>query len=213
MYLHLYAFGEGTDLIITVPSMNYSGAAFAAALDTAMNESVQVKFATLQFKVSFNSNDNEITIAQLGDFYIRAYLVSSEDLRAGKYWSTSLDNSQIQSMNGILRIGKYTYMLQDVFPWKSYLDLFTTRNLYLTSSALASYSNISNFKTDVIVKKIPVTATFGQMMFYNATTGYDFLDVSRRSLTRIDFRLQDSYGNVVNLRGNHFSFSMVFAEK
>jgi hypothetical protein len=158
-------------------------------------------------------NDNLIKIAQLGAFYMHSYLVSSDDLRAGKYWSDPLDKDKLQSMNGILRIGKYSYMIQEAFPWKSYLDLFTTRNLYLTSSALASYSNISNFKTDVRVKKIPVTATFGQMMFYNATTGYDFLDVSKRSLTRIDFRLQDSYGHVVNLRGNHFSFSMVFAER
>jgi hypothetical protein len=198
--------------IITLPSRNYAGATFAAELQTAINTEVQ-KRRNINYTVSFDLNDNQITIAQLNNFEFHTYLVSSDDLRSGKYWSEPLARDQVQSMNGILRIGKYSYMLQEAFPWKSYLDLFTTRNLYLTSSALASYSNISNFKTDVIVKKIPVTATFGQMMFYNATTGYDFLDVSRRSLTRIDFRLQDSYGNVVNLRGNHFSFSMVFAEK
>jgi hypothetical protein len=77
---------------------------------------------------------------------------------------------------------------------------------------LASYSNISNFNNDVIIKKIPVSASFGQMLFYNATTGYDYLHVSKRQLTRIDFRLQDSYGNIVNLRNNHFSFFLIFSE-
>jgi hypothetical protein len=213
LYLHIDYASAKYYYIITIPIQNYGGLTFAVALEAAINLQVQADFGNVMYKVDFVQNDNEIKISQTNFFELHTYIVSSDDLRAGKYWSQPIARELIQSMNGILRIGTYSYMLQEAFPWKSYLDLFTTRNLYLTSSALASYSNISNFKTDVIVKKIPVTATFGQMMFYNATTGYDFLDVSRRSLTRIDFRLQDSYGNVVNLRGNHFSFSMVFAEK
>ena len=58
----------------------------------------------------------------------------------------------------------------------------------------------------MIIKKIAVRASPGQMLFDSADAGYDFLDVSRRSLSRIDFRLQDSYGNIVNLRNNHWSF-------
>jgi hypothetical protein len=109
-----------------------------------------------------------------------------------------------------LRIGKSSVRILESTPYVAYLDLFTVRNLYLTSSALASYTNISNFGNDLIVKKIPINAGFGQMLFYNAGSGYDYLDVSKRQLNRIDFRLQDSFGNVVDLRGNHWSFSIVF---
>jgi hypothetical protein len=34
-----------------------------------------------------------------------------------------------------------------------------------------------------------------------------------RIISVADLRLQDSYGNIVNLRNNHFSFSLVFSEK
>ena len=117
-------------------------------------------------------------------------------------------------MNGILRIGKTSVALQQTAPsYKSYIDLFTTRNLYITSSCLASYNIISNFSNDVIIKKIAVKAGYSQMLFDSADAGYDFLDVSKRSLSRIDFKLQDSYGNVIDLRNNHWSFSLVFQEQ
>ena len=49
-------------------------------------------------------------------------------------------------------------------------------------------------------------------MFDSSEAGYDFFDVGRSTLKRIAFRLLDSMGRVVNLNGNHFSFSLVFQE-
>ena len=103
-------------------------------------------------------------------------------------------------MNGILRLGKFTYLLQEAFPYIAYIDLHTTRNIYITSSSLASYNIVSNFGNDVIIKKIAVKANFSQMLFDSADAGYDFMDVSKRSLNRIDFKLMDSYGNIIDLR-------------
>jgi hypothetical protein len=61
----------------------------------------------------------------------------------------------------------------------------------------------------VLINK-QVKANYGQMLFDGAEAGFDYLDVSRRALQRIDFKLQDSFGNVLDLRGNHWSFSLVF---
>jgi hypothetical protein len=200
--------------VITLPSMNYTGAKFVIALEEKIKEAIEsIPLANVAFQVTFDQNDNLIKIAQLSGSYCQLTLVSGADLAAGKNWSARVPKILIQSMNGVLRIGKASFEITENTPYVAYLDLFTTRNLYLTSSALASYSNISNFDNDVIIKKIPISASFGNMMFYNGTTGYDFLDVSKRSLTRIDFRLQDSYGNGVDLRGNHWSFSLVFQIK
>ena len=158
----------------------------------------------------YNSNDNEITISQINHPECLVYLVSSADLQAGRFWPSAVDKSSIHSMNGILRIGTDTYKLSAAAPYVSNIDLHTIRNLYITSSTLANYNTVSNFDNDVIIKKIAVRTSPGQMLFDSADAGYDFLDVSRRSLSRIDFRLQDSYGNIVNLRNNHWSFSLVF---
>ena len=129
------------------------------------------------------------------------------------FWCIRIAKENICSMNGILRIGKISHRLSETTPYKSYIDLFTTRNLYITSSCLASYNIISNFSNDVIIKKVAVKAGYSQMLFDSADAGYDFLDVSKRSLSRIDFKLQDSYGNNIDLRNNHWSFSLVFQEK
>jgi hypothetical protein len=213
LYLTITYFGGDSHHVVTIPSKNYTGATFAAALEESINRVVHARYEPVNFKVSFDQNDNLITITQLNEFEILVKLVSGADLTAGKNWSAPIPKQLIQSMNGVLRIGKASYLLTQLAPYVAYLDLHITRNLYLTSSALASYSNIANFDNDVIIKKIPISASFGNMMFYNATTGYDYLDVSRRSLTRLDFRLQDSYGNVIDLRGNRWSFSLIFSVK
>ena len=113
-------------------------------------------------------------------------------------------------MSGVLILGKTTYELTEVAPYVAYIELHTTCNLYLTSSCLASYNTISKFSTDVIIKTIPAKARYGQMMFDTTAVGYDYLDVSTRALNRIYSRLQDSYGNIINLRNRHWNFSMVF---
>jgi hypothetical protein len=205
--------------VVELPPKNYNGTQFAAALELAMNTPLpsllDATFENSQvYKVEFDNNDNLIIIKQIGGFLADTTLVSSADLLAGINWDSKISSkSLLKSMNGILRIGKQSFHLGEGITYQAYLDLHTTRNLYLASSTLASYTSISNFGNDVIVKKIPVHASPGQMMFYNATTGYDYLEVSKRSFSRIDFRLTDSFGNLVNLRGNHWSFSMVFQLK
>jgi hypothetical protein len=197
--------------VITIPSKNYTGPTFAETLSAAINAAWNSDW-NLKIDVLYDLNDNMITIVQLNytDGGVDVHLVSGADLQAGKNWSSSIPKDLIRSMNGVLRIGKTTYMLTEAAPYKAYIDLNTTRNLYLTSSCLASYNTISNVDNDVSVKMIPVKANYSQRLFDNAEAGYDYLDVSRRALSRIDFRLQDSYGNIIDLSNNHWSFSLAF---
>jgi hypothetical protein len=194
---------------IELPKQNYGGITFASALQLAINTAMN---AGLNFDVVYNQNANQITISQRDHLEAKCYLVSSADLQVGKNWTNPIPKDLLCSMNGVLRIGKYSYLLQPAFPYKAYIDLHTTRNLYITSSTLASYNTVSNFGNDVIIKKVAVKANYSEMLFDTADAGYDFLDVSKRSLSRIDFKLQDSFGNIVDLRNNHWSFSLVFQE-
>ena len=213
LYLYfMYHNGTTGGHSITLPSKNYNGVSLAAALKTALNTINTIYFDGMIFDVVYTT-DNEIVISQTNHFEAYVYLVSSADLQSGKYWNSVVSKDNIQSMNGILRIGSKSYKLGQTTPYISHIDLLTIRNLYITSSTLASYNTVSNFDNDVIIKKIPVRAGPGQMLFDSADAGYDFLDVSRRALSRIDFRLQDSYGNIVNLRNNHWSFSLVFQSR
>ena len=97
--------------------------------------------------------------------------------------------------------------------YKCYIDLFGTRNLYLTSSALCSYDNVSNFGIDTIIKKIPCSVPYNKMIIQSSGSTLDGLDVSKRTLRFLDFKLVDSSFRPIPLQGNHFSFSIVFQQK
>jgi hypothetical protein len=176
--------------VITIPNKNYTGPTFAETLSAAINAAWNSE-RNLKFDVLYEWNDNTITIVQLNytDGGVDVRLVSGADLQAGKNWSSRIPQDIIISMTGVLRIGKTTYMLTAAAPYKAYIDLNTTKNFYLTSSCLASYNTISKLDNDVVIKKIPVKASYSQMLFDNTEAGYDYLDVSRRALSRIDCRL------------------------
>jgi hypothetical protein len=97
-------------------------------------------------------------------------------------------------------------------PYESgYVDLFPIRNLYLSCSGLGNFNTMSVSGERSIVKKIPVNAGYGEMIFDQSVVGIDYLDCSHQTLSRVGFQLKDVFGRVVDLHGNHFSFSIVFS--
>ncbi len=62
-----------------------------------------------------------------------------------------------------------------------------------------------------ILKKIPVIANPGELIFDRVTSSSDYvIDVSRQTLRVLKFQLKDSLGNIINLHGGNMSFSLVF---
>ena len=186
---------------------NYNGTSFAAAFESKLNAlllayelSLTVTYDFMNNKMRMVLNDDRSMV--VGDADI-AILSNADESFAGTY------PSNLRSLNGVLMLADSVNLLPGI-AFDTYLDLHTTRNLYLTSSSLGSYNTISNFGSDVIIKKIPVRYNYNEMLFDSSETGYDYLDVSKRMLRRIDFRLQDSFGNIINLNKNHWSFSLIF---
>ena len=50
------------------------------------------------------------------------------------------------------------------------------------------------------------------MIYDDAVLGIDYLNCSRQSLSRLESQLRDVYGNIINLHGNHWSFSIIFTK-
>ena len=50
------------------------------------------------------------------------------------------------------------------------------------------------------------------MVYDQTVLGMDYLDCSNQALLLIDFKLKDHTGEVVNLHGNHVSFSIIFVK-
>ena len=51
---------------------------------------------------------------------------------------------------------------------------------------------------DTIIKKISARANYKELIFDSSMAGFEYLDVSRRSFSRIDVRLTDAYGKTIN---------------
>ena len=93
------------------------------------------------------------------------------------------------------------------------LDLHTTRHLHLHISGLGSYDTLSNFDLDAIIKNISLRVNSNELIFDSSMAGFEYLDVSRRSFQRIDFRLTDSYGKAIILKNSHWSMYTIFQKR
>jgi hypothetical protein len=92
-----------------------------------------------------------------------------------------------------------------------YIDMYPLRNIYMSCSGLGNFNTMSISGDRNIIKKIPVTAGHGDVIFDQTVTGMDYLDCSHQTLSRISFQLKDVFGNIIDLHDNHISFSIVFS--
>ena len=202
LYLQVDFDASATTYTVVFEPGNYTGRTFTTAFQSKVNAVLLAH--ELSVSCSYDLMNNKLQIILSDDRADKTGAVEVAILT-----ETDFDIVQPKSVNGVLMISEAGYLYPDV-SFSTYLDLHTTRNLYLTSSSLAAYNTVSNFGPDTIIKKIPVRFNYNEMLFDSAESGYDYLDVSKRSLRRIDFRLQDAFGNIINLNGNHWSFSLIF---
>jgi hypothetical protein len=193
----------------TLTPQNYDGTTFAAELETKLNLALATFVPLPVMSCSYAILSGLLTItmtdARTGTGILPIYLQILTD-------DTLAKGQNPNTINTIL--GNKTQTLISVAaPYKGFVDLFNTRNLYLTSSALCSYDTVSNFGMDTIIKKIPCTQGYNRMIFQSSGSTLDGLDVSKRTLRFLDFKLVDSSFRTIPLQGNHFSFSIVFVQK
>ena len=114
----------------------------------------------------------------------------------------------MNSINNMIQNFTPKTIMRGVDFLSGYVDLFPIRNLYIVSKALGNYSSMSLNGERGVLKKVPVRASYNELLFDQTILGMDYLDCSNQSLSRIDIKLKDSYGNTINLNGNHWSFSI-----
>ena len=219
-YISFSCVGTHVEYDLTFVTGNYDGFGFADTLADFLNTSV-IGFTHAGYVIepvfvcAYDLRTNNLTIS-LTDNSLRYGL--AKELApfqlvffTDEYLATD-GRSVNNTINTIIRNTTRTIITQAA-PYKCYIDLFSTRNLYLTSSALCSYDAVSNFGMDTIIKKIPCTASYNKMIFMSSGSTLDGLDVSKRTLLFLDFKLVDSSFRTIPMQGNHFSFSIVFQQK
>jgi hypothetical protein len=187
---------------ITLDPGNYSVRDLNEAIVTKMNaayNSLGEVFA-MDFDVKTNTIGIKLKTATAGTTF-KIYTDSEFTVPANKTRSlnTMLKNFTADSFEG-----------SEVFR-SGFVDMYPLRNIYLSCSGLGNFNTMSVSGDRNIIKKIPVNADYGNVIFYESATGLDYLDCSHQTLSRISFQLRDIFGNIIDLNGAHISFSIVFS--
>jgi hypothetical protein len=187
----------------TVPEGIYNITNLAAAIAQAMNARMSDNF----FESEAELKTNVIRISLRAAFADRNWrLATDSELK-----SANKTSELARSMNSLIKnfVSK-GHNNQDFV--SGYIDLVPIRNLYLSASGLGNFNTMTITGDRNIIKKIPVNASPGDLIFDQTVTGMYYLDCSRQTFSIISFQLKDIHGNVVDLHANHFSFSIVFPE-
>ena len=198
-----------TDHIISLEKQLYNGQTLATELTAKINalgytstviynaskQQISVSITTYSFKFL---TDNELqTIDTLDPAY--------------QWQGTAYDKNNLQSANDLI---KHNYTTSSTYssasPFVTYIDLQPIRNIYISSPNIGNFNTIGARGESSIIKKVPVTANFNEMIFDSTLVGNDYLDCSRQTLRTLEFRLTDVNGNEIPLHGSNWSMSLIF---
>jgi len=219
-YLHAYQNGTDYWFSCKLAHTNYDGPQFKTELETKLTAAIPVGLS-IAFDIEYELRTNLLKI-KFNDTRVSPMLPTLLNIFSDKALELGLwNNTRISgapSINGFIRNDTGINLIssepgQESKTVEKYLDLVGIRNLYLTSSSLSSYDHVSNFSLDTVIKKIAVTVNYNEMITHTGGNSIDYLNVSKRSLRYIDFKLVDSYGRTVDMQENHFSFSIIFEHK
>ena len=201
----------------TIPSGNYNITSLASAIATAMNtnrvhaDGTTTGLSIGTFTATANLTTNTISISNS---------VANPTPSFPGYRFKILTDTELPA-NGITAVPySLNKVLQNTTASMGYslsytsgvLDMHPVRNLYLSSPNLGTYDTLNITGDQSVVKKIPVNANYNEMIYDQVVLPYDYIDVSKQTLRRLEFQLKDIYGGNINLQGDHWSFSLLFAK-
>lgn len=194
-----------TDTIITLEKKNYTGTLLASSIKSVLdsaygNNNYTVVYGERTGKITITSTVSNVTFVILTD----KQLSPTNSLS----FTVSYDTDNPKSMNDVLR---NSGLPTDSSTYESgFLDLNGISNIYISSANIGSHDTIGCKGERNILKKVQVSSSYGFMIFDNVVATHDYFKVSKQMLKTLYFSLKDANGNIINLNGSHWSFSMIF---
>ena len=95
----------------------------------------------------------------------------------------------------------------------SYLNLVPFRYLFISSAALSDYRySAPNTYSSSIIKKVLISQQLGGIVNdAGSSLSEDYIDLSNRNLKRLDFRITDETGKVMNLYNINVQFALLLS--
>ncbi len=189
---------NGVNRIATVPAGNYSVKDLGLAIVTAMNSASTSDLFESVYDIRTNSLTIKLKVSSSTipfDIYTDHFVKELAPTYANKTMNTLLKNFTAKGYNTNAFVS-------------GFIDLYPIRNIYMTSSGLGNFSTMTITGERNVVKKIPVNAGHGDVIFDQTVTGMDYLDCSHQTLSRLSFQLRDVFGNIIPLHGNRMACSI-----
>ena len=198
----------------------YSGVTLRKAIEDQLNLNIDPSSGiTNNYAVAYDSSSNVLTITHPNTTDNDFYLLTDDDL---KYYNSnllSINKTNPQSANNLLRNLESDSIITAVesYPytnsWTSnFIDIVNHHSVYLHSS-LSSFNTLGCRGESSIIAKVPSSASWGSTIFHNVSSSVDFVDVGKRNISHISFAIKDASGNAIDLKGASWSLSLVFAIK
>ena len=200
---------------IEIPVGNYTAPDLASAMETQLNaffdsggrtNSYSAVYDTLTNKITISSNYSEVVFIPLTDTDVPTFVGS---------FSNSVDLNNLNSINNVLG---FTTPVGDAFtsssPWTTgFINLVNHPDVYISCPELSNnnFHSPSAF-SNAIIKKVPVNAPFAGIISDSGLSDHDVVNVSKRNVKRLTFRIMDGAGNVIDLNNIHVTFSLLFTQ-
>ena len=198
--------------VLTIPEGNYNASNLASTLQSTLQHS----FPNENYNCVYNSARGSITISSDRSFriYTDNQVIEMTNILSNQPgWVdnnnqlTTVDVNNLMSINEVFRHSEPRNP-DETFE-TGFVDLLNVHNIYIHSS-LGHYNSVGVRGENTIIKKVPVSSSFGYLILDSVVAPHDKIDVSRLNLKTIHFSLKNVHGNVINLHGAHISLSLIF---
>ena len=221
-----YAAPKHQGYALKLSNGNYTGLSLANEIQEILNATIP----DLAFTCSYGIATGKISIKAGVDKEFKVFSnfqVSSIDPGTPDPWKGWRDNngyvitvdvSNLNSINEVLRntSGLYDGIWSPMEPeldtefTSEFLDLLNVHNIYIHSSTLGNYSTIGVRGENTIIKKVPVSSSFGYLIMDSVVAPHDKINVSKQLIKTLHFSLRNVHGNVIDLHGSNISLSLIF---
>ena len=185
-----------------------------------MTLTLQTRFPEISFSCNYNNNVGTIKITNFSNSQFR--ILTDETVVSlqnnnwygddGEHHVHSLNINNLRSINEVF---KNSVQAPSATSYESgFIDLLNVHNIciyiYIHSPSLRNYNSIGVRGESTIIKKVPVSSSFGYLIIDSVVAPHDKIDVSRQLIKTIELSFRNVHGDIIDLHGAHVSFSLVF---
>ena len=198
---------------VTIAPGSYVGPDLAVETQTKMNDVSSVIVANL-FTCTYDPKTNKIKITTINDPAKNyAFRIPTQRELPTMEWFNYIDRNKPSDINEIISnldgVSVRNFVINPFESGSLYLQPFN--NIYIHASNLGNYNSIGCQNERTIVKKVPVSADRGSMIFDQCVLMNDYNDCSGQTVKTLFFQLKSSRGDTIPLNGCNWSFSIVFS--